>query len=460
VRRILRAVAPQDDVKAAKSAERAARELFERAMREIDEGAYKFSSRARGQSGTILDDLIDPRGEAVAQLADLEGDAGALALAMPIELITFETWLLGQIGDAEELDLDINSHREHWFTFGAWIGRTLKLRHGGHWLIPGDDPHSWRMGFSKILLETAPFLFAEGLLRSGAGVGKRLLGELERLRQMHQEREQRDGGPVDRFTAHHYVRMHTVPLGQWMVMDLPLVHRLWGRAAVRDLAKQVRVYGKKLGEQNAAFLDRLSEAMSKLDQDKPAGEQTAERGLFEAIAQIVGLRRTSMPLAVDVIEQFVLPAAHMGVPEQFPPLDDDDLTNLRKGIELFAFFVDVVPYKHAARDGGFLGSIPQEELSSPYRDQTSVDVGKGDWIVVDPKRFKGMLLDIDSKRMLAKYDEFVKYVYSNPQAPRRRDDGRFLAETVVGGLADFRACVVAAAKNDHALMFRLLPPAG
>jgi hypothetical protein len=54
----------------------------------------------------------------------------------------------------------------------------------------------------------------------------------------------------------------------------------------------------------------------------------------------------------------------------------------------------------------------------------------------------------------------VQYVSSNPKAPRRRDDGRFLAETVISGLGDFRACVAAAAKNNHALMFRLLPPPG
>lgn len=449
-----------EDTKARKAAERAARETFESAMAQIDDGTYKFTSKVRGQAGIIMDELIDPNGEAIAGLADIEGDAGALALAAPLDLITFETWLLGQIGDSDELDLDVNSHREHWLNFGAWIGHALKARHGGHWLIPGSDPHAWRMGFSKILLETAPFAFAEAILRSGPGAAKRLVGEIERLREMHDAQAEKDGGPVDRFTAQHYIRLHTVPLGQWMVMDLKLLGRLWGRATVRDLAKQARIHGKKLGERNAPFLDKLIETLGQLDQDKPAASQTGDKGLFEAIAQIVGMRRTSAPLAMDVLEKMVMPAIHMGVPDKFPPLDSDDLESLRKGIELFALFIEVTPFRFQAEDEGFLGVIPPEELSSPYGARTDLQIGKGDWVIVDTKRFKKMLIDYDSKRMLDKYDEFVKYVSSNPKAPRRRDDGRFLAETVVNGIADFRACVVAAAKDEHALLFRMLPPQG
>ena len=109
-------------------------------------------------------------------------------------------------------------------------------------------------------------------------------------------------------------------------------------------------------------------------------------------------------------------------------------------------------------DEGFLGAIPNDHLSTPYRDRGQLEVTKGDWVVVDTKAFKTMLLEFDSKRLLDKYDDFVKYVNGNPKAPRRRDSNRSLAETVAKALADLKACVVAAATNDHALLFRMLPP--
>jgi hypothetical protein len=442
-----------------KKAERAARERFDRATTELREGAYRFASKVRGQAGIILDELIDPDGETVLTLADVEGDAGALALAMPIDLITFETWLLGQIGDQEQLDLDVTSHWELWFNFGAWISETLRRRHGGHLLIPGDDPKSWRLGFSKILLEVAPHVFAEQLLRLGTGSVRRMIAELERLRGMHEEQKERDGGQaLDRFTAQHYIRMHTIPLGQWMVVDFKRMRRLWGQAAARDLVKEVRKHAKRLGPANAPVIDKVVEALGKADGSKPIGQQTNDRGMFEAICQIVALERTAAPVAMDILESMVMPAMHIGIPDSFPPLDDDDLASLRKGVELFALFVEVVPHKHQADDEGFLKAIPHEDLSTPYGDRTNLEVGKGDWVIVNPSRFKEMLLEFDSKRLLEKYDEFVAYVAADSRAPRRRDDGRMLAETVAKALADLRACVVAAAKDDHTLLFRMLPP--
>ena len=428
-------------------------------MVDLREGSYRFASKVRGQAGIIIEELIDPEGEAVLTLADSEGDAGALALALPLDLITMETWLFGQVGDRDELDLDINSHYEFWFNFGAWIGETMRRRHGGNWLIASDDPKTWRMGFSKIMLEIAPHSFAEQLLRMGQGAARNMVAELERLRELHVRQKERDKGQeFDRYTAQHYIRMHTIPLGQWMVMDMRLIDRLWNHAAARDLVKEVKKHKKRLGPANAPVIDKLVEALKKAEQSKPIGAQSDDRGLMEAVAQIISMRRIAAPVAIDILEGLVIPAMHIGVPERFPPLDDDDFATLRKGAELFAVFVDVMPHKFPADDEGFLSAIPNEHLSTPYRDKSNLEISKGDWVIVDAKPFKKMLLEFDSKRLLDKFGDFVKYVNSNPKASRRRDTGHMLAETVVKALADLKACVVNAAQNDHALMFRMLPP--
>ena len=177
------------------AAEAQAKERFEKAMTELREGAYRFASRARGQSELIIEELIDPEGDTVPNLAE-EGDQGAMALGQSLELITFDTWLFGQIGDKDALDLKAEEHWEVWFTFGAWIGETMRRRHGGHWLLMGDDPHTWRIGFSKIFLEIAPFVFAEQLLRMGSGATRKMVTEIERIRQLHEDRE--GDGPRDR----------------------------------------------------------------------------------------------------------------------------------------------------------------------------------------------------------------------------------------------------------------------
>jgi hypothetical protein len=443
------------------AAEEAARERYEKAMNELREGAYRFSSKVRGQVELIIEELIDPEGECVKLLAEVEGDAGALALAMPLDLIQFDTWLFGQIGDKDELDLKDEGHWETWFIFGAWIGETLRRRHGGHWMLMGDDPHTWRIGFSKVFLEIAPFMFGEQLLRMGSGATRRMVSEMERIRGLHVEQEGKDNGrSLDRFLAQHYIRLHTVPLGQWMSMDFANLARLWNQAPTAELIGAIKSAGPRLGPQNQQVVDKVVEALSRADQTKPVSAQTTDRGLFEAIAQIVALRRATAPIAIDILERVVVPAIHVGVPESFPPLDEDDLGTLRKGIELFAFFTDVVPHKFQADDEGFLGSIPHDQLSTPYADRSVLEVGKGDWVIVNPTFFEPMLRELEPQALLDKYDEFVKYIASIPDAPRRRDDGRMLAETAIRAVADLKACVATAMTNKDALVFRMLPPPG
>ncbi len=548
-------------------AEAQAKERFEKAMTELREGAYRFSSRARGQSELIIEELIDPEGETVASLAEVEGEPGALALAQSLELITFDTWLFGQIGDQESLDLKTEDHWEVWFTYAAWIGETMRRRHGGHWLLMGDDPHTWRLGFSKIFLEIAPFVFAEQLLRMGSGATKKMVSEIERIRQLHEpdpaitgsvpfeagkaelvtpvkqsldqiaafliesdhielleieghsdpsetdvealaqrradavrdylvsrnvdakrleakgygadhphpERETNVDANrrvqfdvleaktrqlLDRFLAQHYIRLHTVPLGQWMSMDFASLAKLWNEAPAEKLIAELKEKGPRLGPQNMQIVEQVVAALSRAKPDQPVAKQTGDRGLFEAIAQIIGLRRATQPIAIDILERVVMPALHVGIPDKFPPLDEDDLANLRKGIEMFAFFVETVPHKFQADDEGFLGTIPHDQLTTPYADRNVLEIGKGDWVVINPAHFIPMLQEFDPQKLLEKYDEFVAYVRSLPDAPNRRDDGRMLAETAIRALADLKACVATAAQNQDALLFRLLPPPG
>ena len=442
-------------------AEKQAKERFEKAMTELREGAYRFSSRARGQSELIIEELIDPEGETVESLAEVEGEPGALSLAQSLELITFDTWLFGQIGDKDSLDLKAEDHWEVWFQYGAWIGETMRRRHGGHWLLMGDDPHLWRLGFSKVFLEIAPFIFAEQLLRMGSGATKKMVTEIERVRQLHEDQKNNDKGQsLDRFLAQHYIRMHTVPLGQWMSMDFANLAKLWNEAPVAKLIDEIKEKGPRLGPQNAQVVEQIVAALARAKQEEPIAKQTGDRPLFEAVAQIIALRHVTAPVAIDILERVVMPALHVGTPEKFPPLDEDDFSNLRKGIEMFAFFVEVLPHKYQADDEGFLGTIPHDQLTTPYADRNVLEIGKGDWVVVNPTHFVPMLRDFEPQKLLDKYDEFVKYVRSLPEAPSRRDDGRMLAETAIRALADLKMCVATAAQNKDALLFRLLPPPG
>jgi hypothetical protein len=437
-----------------------ARQKAEQNMARLSTATRAFISRTRNEAHVIMRELVDPDGETVASLVDGEATAGAMALLLPMDLITWETWMLGQIGDRDELDLDVNTHHDLWFQFGSWIGETLKDRHGGFWLLHTDDPHNWRVGFTKILLEIAPHQFAEKLLRSGEGFGRRMISEIERIRQGHETQAESEGGKAkDKYGPQHYARLHNVPLAQWMVLDLARVHSLWREKPAGELREAVQKDGKRLPAQNAPILAKLDEAFAQLDAAKPAGDQQVDRNVFEAVAQIVGLRRATQPVAVDMMEKIVLPTIHLGVPSQFPPLGGDDIETIKKGTDLYAVFVDVVPYAHQAEEGGFLGTFAQKDMSTPYPDRLNLEVGKGDWVAINPASLKPLLDKFEPQRLLGKFDEFVAYVRKQEGVPRLADTGRKLAEGVMRAVLELKACVQGM-QAGHALVFRLLPPPG
>lgn len=436
-----------------------AKEKIEEALAKVSSAARSFSARAKSQAGVDLRELCDPEGEAVTSLVDGERSAGAAALALPMELITFESWLLGHLGDRDELDLDVNTHKDIWFALGAWLAETLRERHGGFWLVGGEDPRAWRVGFSKILLEIAPHVFAERLLRSGQGCAKKMVAEIDRIREQHEQQAAADGGTAkDRYQPQHYARLHTIPLAQWLVIDMARLQPAWAQKTVAELRGLVAEAGKRLPPQNAAVVEKVGEMLGKLEDDKPAAAQAKERGLYEAVAQIYAMKRATPPIAVDVLEKVVLPALLIGFPDKFPPLGDDDVAAIRKGTDLFAVYVDVVPYAHPAEEGGFLGTFAPSELGTPYPDRGNLDVGKGDWLAVNPAKLKPLLDKFDPKRLVATFKRFVDYVNAQPNVPRLREVGMPLAETAARALADLRACVAAASEPGGALVFRLLPP--
>jgi len=62
---------------------------------------------------------------------------------------------------------------------------------------------------------------------------------------------------LDRFLAQHYIRLHTVPLGQWMSMDFANLAKLWNEAPCSQLIAELKEKGPRLGRQNPQIVDQV-----------------------------------------------------------------------------------------------------------------------------------------------------------------------------------------------------------
>ncbi len=112
---------------------------------------------------------------------------------------------------------------------------------------------------------------------------------------------------------------------------------------------------------------------------------------------------------------------------------------------------------HRAADGGFLNALAAEDLGTPYPDRRNLEVGKGDWLAVNPRRLAELFAGFDPKRIRPTFEKFVEYVARHPDAPRVRATGLDLADTAAGALSELKACVQALGQGSG-LVFRLLPP--
>ena len=244
-------------------------------MTELREGAYRFSSRARGQSeARFIEELIDPDGDTVPNLAE-EGDQGAMALGQSLELITFDThWLFGQIGDREALDLKAE---EHWevsgFTFrrvdrrddAAASRRPLaadgrRSAHLAHRLLQ-------RRSFSRSRrVRVRRAAAAHGLGRDAQdGHRDRDASAASTKRARRHSRPRRTASATRSIDLSPSTTSGCTPcrLGQWMSMDFANLAKLWNEEPVEKLIAELREKGPRLGPQNAQIVELKSRPRSR-----------------------------------------------------------------------------------------------------------------------------------------------------------------------------------------------------
>jgi biopolymer transport protein ExbD len=239
------------------------------------------------------------------------------------------------------------------------------------------------------------------------------------------------------------------PLGQWMSMDLDRVTKLWKAEPAAKVIAALTEGGPRLGADHAWVVEQVKSTVARARLDQPLGKQTADRGLFEAIASIVGLRRATVPVAIDLLERDVMPALQIDATAAVSPPSQAEVAKPQTGVELFELFVARASKRTAVK--GLLGAIPDADVSTPYADDKAIEIRDGDWVVVATAPLAARLKSYDQRKLVAQYDRFVA-------RSTLRDDDRVLVETSAHALADLAACVATVVQNRDALVFRVLPP--
>ncbi|MBN1203515.1 MAG: hypothetical protein JXB05_01145 [Myxococcaceae bacterium] len=304
---------------------------------------------------------------------------------------------------------------------GAFAAR-MAAEHQAFWFPNRDSPEGATLGFPEAIIMLSPFGAAMDSLSQGklakledlAADIRRSLGQVRFGANPAAALGQPKLGPVD------YQRLFDPGFLQFVVMD-PAKTKTTFEAKPDSLARDVkdalgRTQPPLPKEAREQFEGQIVMSLQRLDATKSLADQ-AERAprLAELMGHMVATVGGTGCAPEEFWAEIVLPLLFIGTPEQFPPLDEEELEAFQQGAEPLALFVDVVPHAHKAPEEGLLGVFDMQEIGLVH--PAFQKVGSLRLIQINAGRIKPLLEQFDPQKTTDVVKRFTEYVAEKAGKP-------------------------------------------
>jgi hypothetical protein len=247
--------------------------------------------------------------------------------------------------------------------FGERVCREL----GGFWFPNRAAPGGAAVGFPGAMMTFSPVeIVVQALARASLpmldDITKDLAGNLE------QARSQSGGAP--RLGPEDYQRLFDPGFVQFCAVEYTKVRT----ALARTPAEAAREIDDALGrlppavpaQVRASVRDQIVGALSAMPATGPLSSfATQAAPLVELVGLLEGARETTRFAPAELWQHVLLPLLHIGAPESFPPLDEEDRGALRDGADPLIVYVETLPFRTPAADeDGVLGVFPGNQLGA------------------------------------------------------------------------------------------------
>jgi hypothetical protein len=330
----------------------------------------------------------------------------------------------------------------------AAFAQRLGQETGAFWFPNRDTMEGASLGFPDALVTLSPFGEVMNAL------GRASLGQLEEVSktirvQLAQVKFSGTGGGQRRLTPDLYVRLFDAGFVQLLVLDGKKANEAWQSTAdklSRDIRDALSRAGKELPtELRQQLQGQLVGALDQLPRDTQLID-LANHGavrLVELMGHLFGTARQSGSAPEEFWSQIIFPLLHVGAPESFPPLDEDELEALRQGAEPLMLFLEVVPYATPSVEDGLLGEFGQEELKLPH--EKLANVAPLRMVRAEMARFAGLLRSFDAVKTRASLQRFTQYAEEKAGAQAKSSpEADQMLEAALTVLSDLRSAVESA----------------
>jgi hypothetical protein len=256
------------------------------------------------------------------------------------------------------------SHRTLAFMISAALAERLRRDLGAFWFPNRASPQGASLGFPAGVIVFSPLgAVAEALGRGKLPLLDDVAGQLAKA--LEQARAANPDGHA--LEPEDYQRLFDPAFVQFTVLRSSAMQTLLQRTPQeerRELEDAFSRLPKQVPREAKEPMRRqLLEALGRLE-DKPLGEQVAAiPQLGELLAMIHTATGGTGFAPAEFWQEILLPLLHIGAPESFPAVEEDELAAYRAGADPVLLYVEALPFQTSAADeDGALGVFPPEQL--------------------------------------------------------------------------------------------------
>lgn len=246
------------------------------------------------------------------------------------------------------------------------FAQRLNADHQAFWFPYRETPEGASLGFPDALIMLAPFGAVVDALRSARL--EKLDDVAKEIRNALAQAKFSGASGAMRLGPEDYMRLFDPAFVQLLTLDAAKLGPAWNLGPERVTIDLRDAIGRaKLSPEAKKQLEsQFVGALGRLEVGKPLVKQ-AQRAprVVETMGLLFGGAQVGGAAAEEFWHDVAMPLLFVGTPDQFPPLDEEELTAARQGIDPLFLFLEVVPYQHKAPEEGLLGAFPGQSLSLP-----------------------------------------------------------------------------------------------
>ncbi|MFY0575579.1 hypothetical protein ACN28S_15510 [Cystobacter fuscus] len=293
---------------------------------------------------------------------------------------------------------------------GGALAERLAGDHGAFWFLNRESPEGASLGFPDALIVLSPF---------GEVMNSLIAGKLSRLEELSSSIRGMLGkarfggagggqklGPAD------YQRLIDPGFMQFLVMDPAKTVKALDSTPdalsreIRDALGRAQI-PKEVRQQ---FEGQVLNALQQMQPGKKLSEQVevAPR-IVELMAHLFGTQASTGAAQNEFWGHLILPMLFIGTPQDFPPVDEEEIQAFTQGVAPMELFVDVVPHSVQAPDEGLLGAFDRTEVS-PLHASFERSRAPLHLLKLNMERLKPVLAKFDPNQMVDTVRRFTKYM--------------------------------------------------